>query len=86
MLTKVGQAASGSFSQNELKPGAAISIVHEWKSRMIAGNRRAGTLVLGLVVVLLLLSFFVVSRAHWKTRHPVPQKSVISFNPAVAPN
>jgi len=49
---------------------------------MIAGNRRAGTLVVGLVVFLLLLSLFIVSRAHWKTRHPVPQKSVISFNPA----
>jgi len=52
---------------------------------MIAGNRRAGMLVVGLVVVLLVLGFLMVSRAHWKARDPVPQKPVISFDPTVFP-
>lgn len=59
-----------------------LPIVHEKNSGMIAGNRRAGTLVVGLVVALLVLAFVIVFHAHWRTRHPVPQKSVISLNSA----
>lgn len=43
---------------------------------MIAGNRRAGMLGIAFVVALLCLSMLAVLRAHWKTRQPVPQKSM----------
>jgi hypothetical protein len=43
---------------------------------MIAGNRRAGTLVVAFAVALLCLSLLAVLRIHWKTRRPVPQKSI----------
>ena len=43
---------------------------------MIAGNRRAGAYVIALVLALFCLSLLAVLGAHWKTRQPVPQKSM----------
>jgi hypothetical protein len=43
---------------------------------MIAGNRRAGSLVIAFAVALLCLSLLAVVLTHWKTRRPVPQKSI----------
>ncbi len=43
---------------------------------MIAGNRKAGSLLIAFAVALLCLSLLAVVRVHWKTRRPVPQKSI----------
>jgi hypothetical protein len=46
--------------------------------RMIAGNRRAGGFVLALVLIALCLSVLAVFLVRWKTRRPLPEKSIIS--------
>ena len=43
---------------------------------MMAGNRHAGAFVIAFAVALLCLSLLAVIRTHWKTRQPVPQKSI----------
>lgn len=43
---------------------------------MIAGNRKAGSLLIAFALALLCLSLLAVVRTHWKTRRPVLQKSI----------
>lgn len=64
-----------SRSSGSISSPRNLSGVHP-TANMMAGNRHAGAFVIAFAVALLCLSLLAVIRTHWKTRQPVPQKSI----------